>query len=135
MKTVQEVYNYGKLANWDLIHQDRVDAIMLKHGFCAGLCYSLAVRANVFQCNTIHKGEDCFPNISKYREKIATETLHNSKSQKEIKYQENLYIEGGPREDMDPYTGKTKPNATLQANKGGRCNQGSQGNRSNCTHC
>jgi hypothetical protein len=43
MKTLREVYDYGKLADWARVHQDTVDTIMLKHGFCAGLRYDLAI--------------------------------------------------------------------------------------------
>ncbi|PLW26889.1 hypothetical protein PCANC_27031 [Puccinia coronata f. sp. avenae] len=88
IKTLREVYDYGKLADWALIHRDRVDGIMLKNGLCAGLRYDLAVRSNAFQCNTIHKGEDCFPDISlkrgNSRQKPSTrpspETRHSIKT-------------------------------------------------------
>jgi hypothetical protein len=127
LKTLREVYDYGKLADWALIHRDRVDAIMLKHEFCTGLHYDLAVQSNAFQCNTIHKGDKCFPDISKNGKGIATKTFHDVKARDKTQYQENPYIKGGPREDIDPYTGQTRPNVNCWANDRGRHNQGGHG--------
>jgi hypothetical protein len=107
---------------------------MLKHGFCAGLRYDLDIRANAFQCNTIHKGKECFLDISLYREEAATKSLHNAISRDETQFQENPYIEGGPRDNIDPYTGRAKPNNNRRANNNnqGKKNQGrDQGNRYN----
>ncbi|PLW45339.1 hypothetical protein PCANC_01079 [Puccinia coronata f. sp. avenae] len=132
IKTLQEVYDYGKLADCDRIHQDSVDTIMLKHRFCAGLRYDLAIRVNTFQCDTIHEGKECLPDMSLYREEVATESLHDAKSRDETQFQENPYMEGGPRDDINPYTGRAKPNNNRRANDNNRGKKTQGRDQGNC---
>ncbi|KAI7963895.1 hypothetical protein MJO29_004322 [Puccinia striiformis f. sp. tritici] len=105
---LKEVYNFDVFSGWFLIHRDRCDLIMRREGFCAGFRYNLAVRANAFQCDFVKNETTLFPDISKYREDIAEETLAEARRNGEIGYLDNPYINGGEKEHFDPHTGAKK---------------------------
>ncbi|POV94223.1 hypothetical protein PSHT_16348 [Puccinia striiformis] len=106
--TLKEVYNFTLFSELFCAHRDRCDQIMRREGFCAGFRYDLAVRANAFQCDFVRNETSLFPDVSKFREDIAEETLAEAKRYGETGYIDNPYISGGKKENFDPHTGKEK---------------------------
>jgi hypothetical protein len=95
--TLQTVYNHNALlTEWTQKHRDRVDELMISDGFCTGFWYDLAVRANSFQCDTVHKGELVFPDISKLHEQMYHSAAVDAKSFDKLNFQDNPYVVGGP---------------------------------------
>ncbi|KAI9619857.1 hypothetical protein KEM48_008471 [Puccinia striiformis f. sp. tritici PST-130] len=106
--TLKDVYNFELFSSWFCTHRDRCDQIMRRKGFCTGFRYDLAVRANAFQCDFVRNETTLFPDVSKYREDIAEETLAEARRFGEIGLSDNPYINGGKKEHYDPHTGKEK---------------------------
>ncbi|POW07873.1 hypothetical protein PSTT_07950 [Puccinia striiformis] len=106
--TLKDVYKFDIFSEWFNAHKNRCDLIMRREGFCAGFGYDLAVRVNAFQCDFIKNKTSLFPDVAKYREDIAEETLAEARRNGEISYLDNPYISGGKKEHFDPHTGKEK---------------------------
>ncbi|KAI9622488.1 hypothetical protein H4Q26_015169 [Puccinia striiformis f. sp. tritici PST-130] len=104
--TLKDMYNFELFSLWFRTHWDRCNQIMRREGFCASFRYDLAVRANTFQCDFVRNKTTLFPDVSKYREDIAEETLAKARRFGEIGLIDNPYISGGKKEHYDPHTGR-----------------------------
>ncbi|PLW50507.1 hypothetical protein PCASD_01453 [Puccinia coronata f. sp. avenae] len=104
--------------------------MMLTSGFCMGFRYDLAVRANAFQCNNFHDGKLVFPDISKLHKDMENQATNDAKAFNKIGLQENPYIAGGKRSDIDPWTGQPKATNNRRNNNNNH-NNGNNGNNHN----
>jgi hypothetical protein len=111
ISAIKDVYNMPTIANWFCLHQDNINNLMRREGFCAGFRYNLAIRANAFQCKMIRQDTNVFPDISTYRKKLGEEEKAMVLEQDKKKYIDNLYMARGAREQYNPYTGLEQPAA------------------------
>ncbi|KNZ49182.1 hypothetical protein VP01_5163g2, partial [Puccinia sorghi] len=101
---LQANYKYDVFADIILKHRTHVNKIMRQDGFCAGFRYNLMVRNNTFQCNMFRHDTKVFPNISILWVKEVQEAYSVARANDKLKYPDNPYSSGRPREDWDPPT-------------------------------
>ncbi|PLW47994.1 hypothetical protein PCANC_09375 [Puccinia coronata f. sp. avenae] len=123
INSLQDVYTFKTFSDWFRVHKDCCDDIMRRKGFCSGLRYDLAVRANVFQCDMVCSKTLCFPNVSLPRPEIQFETSAEAKQNKESSYIDNPYLPGGKKENFNPYTGAEKTNTQNKNNNNNGTNK------------
>jgi hypothetical protein len=73
----------------------------------------------------------CFPDISKWRNKLKLEEVSEAQQRDKVKFIDNPYIAGRQKEHLDPHTGLEKPSQQKKANSNGKLKgqnfQGKQG--------
>ncbi|KNZ44828.1 hypothetical protein VP01_8788g1 [Puccinia sorghi] len=92
-KILQDSYKYNVFAELILKHKINIEKIMHQDGFCAGFWYDLVVRNNAFQ----------FLRPKEFQEAYSVAQANNK-----LKNPDNPYIQGGPKENLDPHTGSRK---------------------------
>ncbi|PLW41205.1 hypothetical protein PCASD_10148 [Puccinia coronata f. sp. avenae] len=123
INSLQDVYTFKTFSDWFRVHKDCCNNIMRREGFCSGLRYDLAVRANVFQCDMVRSKTLCFPNVSLPRPEIQFETSAEAKQNKESSYIDNPYLPGGKKENFNSYTGAEKTNTQNKNNNNNGTNK------------
>jgi hypothetical protein len=123
INALRDVYTFKTFSDWFWVHKDCCDNIMRREGFCSGLRYKLAVRANAFQCDMVCSKTLCFPDVLLPCPEIQFETSAEAKQNNKSSYIDYPYLPGGKKENFNTYTGVEKTNTQNKNNNNNRTNK------------
>lgn len=111
VRTLRDVYNFKKFAEWAEIHQANVEFYHTRDNWMTAFRYDIKIRMNAFAFRVSHNGNNAPPDISQRREDIAAICFAETRRLDEGSFDDNPYAKGGARFGYDWTTGLPRSSA------------------------